>query len=89
MKDVSGDLADIRAVIGEVEVMDWYRKGMPPKVRVSGDSRESFDTTLSGFPVRATSVPRRVRSVCDADSCADNRENGAPRTSKRASVCRE
>lgn len=41
--------------------------------------------TLSGFPATATSVPRRVYSLCDAERETESSEYGEPMTSKRAS----
>jgi hypothetical protein len=42
-KVVVGDLVAIRAVMGDVEEMRWYRKGIPRKARVKGERRDSVD----------------------------------------------
>lgn len=42
--------------------------------------------TLSGFPATATSVPRRVYSLCEAERETESSEYGEPMTSNRASV---
>jgi hypothetical protein len=41
--------------------------------------------TLSGFPATATSVPRRVYSLCEAERETESSEYGEPMTSNRAS----
>lgn len=41
---------------------------------------------FSDLPLRPTRVPRRVKSVCEADSETERREKGVPSTSKRASA---
>ena len=41
---------------------------MPPMVRENGESKDSLETTLSGLPLNATRVPRRVRRFWDAES---------------------
>lgn len=41
--------------------------------------------TLSGFPATATSVPRRVYSLCEAERDTESSEYGEPMTSNRAS----
>lgn len=43
VKVVVGDLEDIIAVIGLVEVMRWYKKGMPSAARRIGPRMESVD----------------------------------------------
>jgi hypothetical protein len=58
---------------------------MPPTVRENGESKDSFDTTLSDLPLKAARVPRRVRRFWDAESWTERREKGVPRTSNRAS----
>jgi hypothetical protein len=40
---------------------------------------------FSDLPLRPTRVPRRVKSVCEAESETERREKGVPSTSKRAS----
>jgi hypothetical protein len=42
--------------------------------------------TFSAFPLNATKVPLRVYKFCDGESWTERRENGAPRTSNRASI---
>ena len=37
------DLVAIRAVMGDVEVMRWYRKGTPSGARVRGERTERVD----------------------------------------------
>jgi len=42
-KVVLGDLVAMRAVMGVVDEMRWYRKGMPRKARRRGERRERVD----------------------------------------------
>lgn len=53
MKEVSGDLVDIKAVIGLVEDILWYRKGMPKGARRRGSSMDNVDCAcrLSALPL--------------------------------------
>lgn len=43
MKDVRGDFVDIRAVMGLVEDIRWYKNGMPRTARRKGSSMDSVD----------------------------------------------
>jgi len=42
-KEVSGDFVDIRAIIGLVEEIRWYRKGMPRMARRKGSKMDNVD----------------------------------------------
>ena len=61
-KEAKGDLEDMRAVIGDGEVIFWYKNGMPTKARRSGERRRRVEIVLEGSPEeeRPTRVPRRV-----------------------------
>lgn len=50
VNEVMGDLVDIMAVIGLVEVMRWYKKGMPSAARRKGPSMESVDCVFHDQP---------------------------------------
>jgi hypothetical protein len=53
---------------------------------IAQDSTMIALPTLSAFPLKPTSVPRRVYKFCDAESETERSEYGAPTTSNRASV---
>ena len=73
-KEVTGDLVDIKAPIGDVEVTRWYKKGMPTRARLRGERNRSVETTSSGAPVKPTREPRRVYRSCEGDSETESRE---------------
>lgn len=43
VKEVSGDLVDIKAVMGLVEEIRWYRKGIPSAARRKGSRMDKVD----------------------------------------------
>lgn len=58
--EVRGDFVVIRALTGVVEVIFWYRKGMPTNARRIGDRMRRLEIVLSGVPERPTREPRLV-----------------------------
>jgi hypothetical protein len=79
----------MRAVMGVGDVIFWYKKGMPTKMRRRGGRRRSVETVLEGSPEaeeRPTRVPRRVWRVWEGERDTERREDGEPRTSNVASV---
>lgn len=60
VKEVRGDFVVMRALIGVVDVIFWYRKGIPTRARRIGDRMRMLETVLSGVPERPTKEPRRV-----------------------------
>jgi hypothetical protein len=87
-KEVSGDLEEMRTVMGDGDVIFWYRKGIPTKARRRGESRRSVETVLEGSleEERPTRVPRRVWRSWEGERETERREDGEPRISKVASV---
>lgn len=88
-KVVNGDLAEMRAVTGVGEVIFWYRKGMPTKMRRKGERRRSVETVLEGSPEeeeRPTRVPRRVWRSWEGERDTESREDEEPRISNVASA---
>jgi hypothetical protein len=87
-KEVSGDLEEIRVVMGDGEVIFWYRKGMPTKARRRGVRRRSVEIVLEASPEeeRPTRVPRRVWRSWEGERDTERREYGEPRISKVASA---
>ena len=81
LKVVMGDLVEIRAVKGDVEVIFWYMKGMPDTARRKGSRSDSVETVFSALPLNPTRAPLRAYKVWDAVIDADRRENGLPSTS--------
>lgn len=74
-KVVCVDGVEIRALIGVVEVMRWYRKGIPVRARRKGVSRRRLEIVLSGeLEERPTSVPRRVCRGCEGERVTERRE---------------
>lgn len=59
-KDVRGDFVAMRALMGVVDVIFWYRNGMPTRARRNGESMRRLDIVLSGVPEKPKSEPRRV-----------------------------
>ena len=59
-KDVRGDLVEMRAVTGDVDVSLWYKKGMPTRARRSGERIRSAEIVSSGEPESPTRLPLRV-----------------------------
>ena len=87
-KEVKGDLEEMRAVMGDGEVIFWYRKGIPTKARRSGERRRSVEIVLEGSPdeERPTRVPRRVWRSWEGERKTERRDDGEPRISKVASA---
>jgi len=85
-KVVSGDLAEMRAVMGVGEVIFWYKKGMPRKMRRRGERKRSVETVSPEEEERPTRVPRRVWRVWEGERDTERREDGEPRTSNVASA---
>jgi hypothetical protein len=87
-KEVSGDLEEMSAVMGDGEVIFWYRKGMPAKARRRGESRRSVEIVLEGSAAeeRPTRVPRRVKRSWEGERETERSEDGEPRISKVASA---
>jgi len=83
---VSGDLVDISALMGELDVIFWYRNGIPISARRTGLSRRNVEMVLSGSPENPTRVPRRVYRSCEGERETERREYGEPRISKEASA---
>jgi len=84
-KDEEVVLVPTMAVRGDVDEIFWYRKGIPSGRRLMGERRERVDITFSIEPVRPSSVPRLVYSVCDGERFMERREKGEPRTWNEAS----
>lgn len=47
VKEVIGDFVDIKAVIGVVEEIRWYKKGRPRAARRKGSRRDRVDWTCN------------------------------------------
>jgi hypothetical protein len=75
-KDVLMLCVDIRREIGSVEVICWYKKGMPRGRRRRGERRRRVEITVSGEEEeeRATREPRRAKRGCEGESVALRRE---------------
>jgi hypothetical protein len=85
-KEVRGDFVVMRALMGVVDVIFWYKKGMPTRALRTGERIRRLETVLSGVPERPTKEPRRVWRSCEGDSETERREYGDPSTSNVASA---
>ena len=84
-KVVKGERVDIKAFAGEVDVIRWYRNGIPTSARRTGLSNRSVDTVPLGSPAKATNVPRRVYRSWEGERLTKRSEYGLPMTSNEAS----
>lgn len=71
---VSGDLVEMRALIGEVDVIFWYRNGIPTSARRTGFNKRRDEMVSSGVPANATKDPRRVKRSCEGDNVTERSE---------------
>lgn len=55
---------------------------MPTGARLNGSRKASVERVFSDLPLKPTSVPRRVKRVCEAERVTERREKGVPMTSK-------
>jgi hypothetical protein len=59
-RELIGDLGAMRREVGVVDVIFWYKNGIPRVIRLIGFKSRNVETVLSGSPVRPMRVPRRV-----------------------------
>jgi len=69
-----------------VDVMRWYRNGMPRGSLRNGSRMDSVETAFSALPLKPARVPFRVYRSCEAEMEAERRLKGLPRISNRASA---